>query len=327
MNIKRMTKHPWVLEASKNIPKGGVKNIRTFFNKEIALYRGEDSILSCVSNICPHRGAKMALGKVKGNCLACPYHGWLFDSKGKLVDVPSIDSQTTPQGSDLESLSFKVIEDNGFVWAVPNSYEHRLPSSLCPEFNMPGWNKVYGSREVKGWWRDWIDNALDVSHINYVHDFGDENNGVVSNMKIMNTEYSVICEVGVNPKATSVLTETMQPDDNAPVNSEFIIPNTSIIKIRLKDPYEFVTVTSVLPIDETTSRLSWCFLYNIDIPLFKDFAKWRFDKEMFKTVSEDEQIISTLVQKNESEKRINVPCDAFQVQAVKRLNKLLSEDI
>ena len=318
MNVSKLKQHPWVIGVSKNVRRGEIKRVSTFFNKELAIYRGDDNQVHCMSNICPHRGARMSQGKVKGNCIECPYHGWVFDKNGVLIDVPSTSKDHTPKNSDLEPVKIK--EDNGFIWALPDTWDDKdLPTSMCEEFNSPGWNKVYGSREVKGWWGDWIDNALDVSHINYVHDFADENDGLVSNMKVDHTDRSVICTVGVNPKATTSLTEGMQVKTSQ-VHSEFVLPNSSIIKIKLKDPYEFVTVTSVLPINETTSRLSWCFLYNIDIPFVKDFASWRFDEEMYKTVLEDEKIIKNL---QKLTKRVNVSADAFQLQALKRLMPMI----
>ncbi|MBL8023333.1 MAG: Rieske (2Fe-2S) protein [Elusimicrobia bacterium] len=34
-----------------------------------------------MDNICPHRGAPLADGRVEGGSIVCPWHGWAFDVK------------------------------------------------------------------------------------------------------------------------------------------------------------------------------------------------------------------------------------------------------
>ena len=43
-----------------------------------------------VETYCPHLGADLSAGgKVVGDCIECPFHGWKFDGKsGQLVDIP-----------------------------------------------------------------------------------------------------------------------------------------------------------------------------------------------------------------------------------------------
>ena len=57
--------------------------------KKHVLFKTGDGKISVVDAVCPHRGANLCKGRVKGNNIQCPYHGWEFDSDGKLVKVPS----------------------------------------------------------------------------------------------------------------------------------------------------------------------------------------------------------------------------------------------
>ena len=44
-----------------------------------------------VDNECPHFGGPMALGKVDGPRLSCPWHGWTFDvTSGENVHSPAL---------------------------------------------------------------------------------------------------------------------------------------------------------------------------------------------------------------------------------------------
>lgn len=46
--------------------------------KKLALFL-HDGELYCIQNFCPHAGAFLALGEVKGCVVKCPRHSWGFD--------------------------------------------------------------------------------------------------------------------------------------------------------------------------------------------------------------------------------------------------------
>jgi NAD(P)H-dependent nitrite reductase small subunit len=46
--------------------------------KRLALFRVEDQFY-CIQSHCPHAGAPLATGTVKGCQVFCPRHGWAFD--------------------------------------------------------------------------------------------------------------------------------------------------------------------------------------------------------------------------------------------------------
>jgi phenylpropionate dioxygenase-like ring-hydroxylating dioxygenase large terminal subunit len=54
------------------------------------LWRDEAGKAHCVSNTCSHRGGSIGDGKVVGNCVQCPYHGWLFNGDGECERIPSL---------------------------------------------------------------------------------------------------------------------------------------------------------------------------------------------------------------------------------------------
>ena len=69
----------------------GIENIR-IHGKRHTLFKTDDNRLRMVDGTCPHRGAKLADGRVKGKNIQCPYHGWEFGGDGKLKKVPSSES-------------------------------------------------------------------------------------------------------------------------------------------------------------------------------------------------------------------------------------------
>lgn len=54
------------------------------------MFRGQDGEAYVVDAYCPHLGANLAVGgRVVGNCIECPFHGWQFrGNDGKCVKIP-----------------------------------------------------------------------------------------------------------------------------------------------------------------------------------------------------------------------------------------------
>lgn len=300
---------PWVLGTKTT------KSSQLLNGSKVAMFKKKDDDVVVVDKTCPHRGADLSCGIVKDDCLQCPYHGWLFDDKGKLVHVPT--ANRPPKKSNIRS--YDIREKYDFVWYGDGD----IPD--VTEVTQLGWGQVTGSRLVKGNWVDWIGNSLDISHINFVHDFADEDDAAVRNMKIKETPTSTICEAFVTPKPVNLFTQHMKVD-KCPVRVEFIYPNTTLIKIELKKPYKFTTFTSVMPVTPELTRLSWSFSHNMMVdPMIMNMINAEFGRQMDKTISEDEEIVSKIPPNFTWD--VNVPCDIFQMKVVKRLNRMVEDNM
>ena len=51
----------------------------------VLMTRGADGEVRAFANICRHRGAPVAQGCGNARAFVCPYHGWTYDSAGKLL--------------------------------------------------------------------------------------------------------------------------------------------------------------------------------------------------------------------------------------------------
>jgi 3-ketosteroid 9alpha-monooxygenase subunit A len=66
-----------------------------YFGKDLVAFRSESGILSVLDAHCRHLGAHLGHGgKVRKDCLVCPYHGWAWSADGHNVDVPYQDAPT-----------------------------------------------------------------------------------------------------------------------------------------------------------------------------------------------------------------------------------------
>jgi len=56
--------------------------------EELVLFRDLSGTLGLVHKRCPHRQASLEYGKCEEHGIRCCYHGWHFDTDGKLLDAP-----------------------------------------------------------------------------------------------------------------------------------------------------------------------------------------------------------------------------------------------
>lgn len=73
---------------SAEIPVGTVKPL-TYFGRHLVAFRTERGELHVLDAHCPHMGAHLGHGgRVEGDCIECPYHGWGFGSDGVNRYIP-----------------------------------------------------------------------------------------------------------------------------------------------------------------------------------------------------------------------------------------------
>lgn len=64
---------------------------RTVFNRRLVAYRNGQGNAVVMDATCRHLGADLGLGKVVGDCIECPFHGWKYGSDGRCREVPRAD--------------------------------------------------------------------------------------------------------------------------------------------------------------------------------------------------------------------------------------------
>ncbi len=103
----------YALMESHELSKGKVAFIEALGNKFV-LYRGEDGAPGVLDAYCPHMGANLAGGKVRGNCLECPFHRWTFNGEGQVEHIPYAEKV----GGGLKTQAWKARDLHGWliVW-------------------------------------------------------------------------------------------------------------------------------------------------------------------------------------------------------------------
>ena len=62
----------------EDVPEGRGATVELRDGRELALYN-VGGRFHAVENFCPHKGAPLADGELRGHTIECALHGWLFD--------------------------------------------------------------------------------------------------------------------------------------------------------------------------------------------------------------------------------------------------------
>lgn len=113
-------RYPLMMGLSCRIPEPGDYFTDDNCGVPLLVVRDHDGEVRAFLNVCRHRGAQVArgCGKVKRN-FVCPYHGWCYDSRGRLVGIP--DGRNF-EGVDREShglVAVPACERYGCIWVQP----------------------------------------------------------------------------------------------------------------------------------------------------------------------------------------------------------------
>jgi cholesterol 7-dehydrogenase len=136
------------------------------FGQRYAVYRGQDGQIGVMDAYCPHLNANLAYGKVKGNNLECPFHGWQFNKEGKCAHIPYTDKLPA-----YEPTQYYFQETWGLIllWrhsaGEPPTWE---TAGLIKELDT---YKFYtkSSEFLRIHLQDFAENGSDFAHFNFVH--------------------------------------------------------------------------------------------------------------------------------------------------------------
>ena len=140
---------------------------RRVLNQTLAVFRGGDGRPAVLQDRCLHRNGPLSAGRVRRGLLSCPYHGWTYDGRGRVVDVPS---QPGSPPADLCSPAFSAIECDGYVYA---RLGRAAPTDIAP-FRMPhyrerGWKNLRLQNRFDSNVSNCVENFIDIPHTAFVH--------------------------------------------------------------------------------------------------------------------------------------------------------------
>lgn len=137
--------------------------------EDLVLFRADDGELRLTARRCPHRGADLRFGRIEDGGLRCPFHGWLFDGKGRCLEQPA-----EPAGSNFHAKirmpGYPCIERNGvvFAWLGPGE-PPPVPDFDC--FAAPDAFTFAFKGYLECNWLQALEVGIDPAHGSFLHRF------------------------------------------------------------------------------------------------------------------------------------------------------------
>ncbi|HKO38651.1 MAG TPA: aromatic ring-hydroxylating dioxygenase subunit alpha [Solirubrobacterales bacterium] len=133
----------------------------------LAVFLAENGEPAVVADRCAHRGALLSMGKVCGDSIQCPYHGWEWAGDGSCTRIPSLaDQRQIPPLARIPSYPCRV--QWGLVWTTLDEPLTDVPD--VPWFDPDKWTWGHGTPfELPVAFGLMLENFRDVAHFAFVH--------------------------------------------------------------------------------------------------------------------------------------------------------------
>ena len=167
-DVSLALRHCWQpvarLEDLKRGPQRAV-----LLGEALAIFLTESGEPADVADRCAHRGASLSMGKVAGESIQCPYHGWEWAGEdGACTRIPSLaDQGQIPPRARVPSFPTRL--HWGLVWTVLEQPLGEPPGLSW--FDADAWTWGHGTPfELPVGLGVMIENFRDVAHFAFVHE-------------------------------------------------------------------------------------------------------------------------------------------------------------
>jgi phenylpropionate dioxygenase-like ring-hydroxylating dioxygenase large terminal subunit len=161
----------------------------TALGRQLVVWRTRTGRVGVLSDLCVHRGGALSSGKVDGEEITCPYHGWAYSTAGSCLRIPAQPQRSVPAKARVDA--YPVQERYGIVWGflgdLPENERPPLPD--WPEFEDPQWRRIQGYFDWNAHIDRVVEGGLDFAHGPFVHEgtFGRGLDPVIRDFEVTTT--------------------------------------------------------------------------------------------------------------------------------------------
>src|ERR1700691_2309415 len=99
--------------------------VARLMGQTFVVFRDTLGRVGVLDELCMHRGASLALGRVEDCGIRCIYHGWKFSVDGTVLDIMNSPDERLKQR--LKATAYAVREAGGIVWTYIGPREAEPP--------------------------------------------------------------------------------------------------------------------------------------------------------------------------------------------------------
>jgi phenylpropionate dioxygenase-like ring-hydroxylating dioxygenase large terminal subunit len=232
----------------------------TLVGERLVAFRDSNGKVGVLDELCPHRGASLALGRVEECGIRCLYHGWKFAVDGTVLDTPNNRDESFKKR--VKARAYPVREEGGLVWTYLGPAE-KLPAFTRYAFmDVPDEHRTVLRVNVKANYLQLLEGGFDSSHVGILHS-NVARPGWIDNAVTRSADETNPANLSVDDNAPTLDPENTDfgfyyaafrqaGDAKGTINVRvvpFIMPSTRIIPA----PTQFYTVFETPADDESTS--------------------------------------------------------------------------
>lgn len=150
--------------------KDGKPHTLEIFGTKLVAFQGEDGQVHILNAYCPHMGADLSIGEIKGNTIECPFHHWRWGPDGKCVEIPYC--KRVPPKARIQAWPTR--EQNKLLFVYNDPEGNPPPASLeiprieaCFSGEWTPWHLKYWLFNTNC--RELVDNLADEAHFGAIH--------------------------------------------------------------------------------------------------------------------------------------------------------------
>jgi len=175
----RLFRSLWIFAGMKQL----LREENAFLTRQIGgvsiLIQRSGGRLRAFENRCVHR--QMALQTETMGCrpIVCRYHGWAYDSNGRVKGIPNSQIYEFPQGFRqalrLREFALREVGNLLFVCTDPDpppfesQFKREFVETLDESSSMFDWEVAYATFDVDYNWKLNFENVIDWNHVQFIH--------------------------------------------------------------------------------------------------------------------------------------------------------------
>ena len=254
---------------------------RTVLDEWLVIFRDAQGNPVALQDRCLHRNSRLSAGKLQSGNLQCPYHGWQYDSNGKVVSIPA-EGATKKQcsGVSRHAKNYATQEQDGYIYVCLSS--PAAEPFTMPHYRSPGWSTIRVINRFNNTVTNCAENFIDIPHTASVHP------GIFRNAKQQQLQMTVNRSEGKVSATYHQETNNLgwfswflnpQGEDISHVD-RFCMPNVTSVEYDMgRSRHCFITSQSIP--ETSSSTLVYTdvtFNYGIWNRLARPFVRWTAQK-------------------------------------------------
>jgi nitrite reductase/ring-hydroxylating ferredoxin subunit len=160
----------WFAIAHRGELRGGRAVPRRLAGRELAVFCTASGRVAALPGYCPHLGAHLGHGgRVEGETLVCPFHGFRFDASGRCVGTAY--GSPPPRGLVTSCVDVRVVGDVVLAWHSPDGRGPTFEVPASSAEDLGPWR--FARRRLTGHPQDTTENSVDLGHFSTLHGYAE----------------------------------------------------------------------------------------------------------------------------------------------------------